>query len=79
MVSPSQKHPYTKTLGEAEGKIAESLILGHAPSVASAIMQLKTLKEAVFTYILQELCNECSRLYQKTAGASPFRKIPVTA
>ena len=62
------------TLGEDEGNIVESLLLGHAPTIVTAIMKIEKLKEAVFTHLLQTLSNECSSLCQKK-GASLFRKI----
>ena len=40
VLSPTQA-PVVKTLGEAEYQVALSLIGGHAPSIASAVMEMK--------------------------------------
>lgn len=73
VTSPS-KPPFTMTLREDEGKIAESLMYGHAPTTIDAIMKIKKLREAACTYQLQTLTNEFSSLCQKKEG-SIFRKI----
>ena len=76
MTLPSQRSQ-TKILGEAEGEIAESLVNGHTPSIASAILNIKSLQEAVITHLIQTLTNECNKLCQLTRGPSLFRTIPV--
>lgn len=78
MAFSSHGRSLTKTLGQAEGKIAESLVEGDAESIVSAIMEVQVLKEAVFIYFLQTLTNECNRLCQ-TSDSSLFRAIPVTS
>ncbi len=67
------------TLGEAEGKIAESLMSGHAPTIALAIMQTDPLREAVYTHLLETLTKECGNLCSTSEGTSLFRRLSVTA
>ncbi len=55
-----------------------SLVGGDAQSIASSIMEVQVLKEAVFTYFLQTISDECNRLCQ-TSCTSLFRAIPVTS
>ena len=78
-VTSSSQPPTSRTLGEAEGKIAESLISGHVPTIALAIMQDDHLQEAAYTYLLKSLSQECSNLCQTSDGGSLFRRITVTA
>ena len=68
VTSPSQP-TLTKTLGDSEGDIVESLVNGHVPSIASAIMNVESLQKSVFTCMLQTLNNECNKLSQLTGGA----------
>lgn len=77
MGSTSNGPPVTKILGEAESKIAQSLVTGHAPSFADAALEITPLKEAVFTSFVNTICHECSTLCQRV-DSGLFRNIPVT-
>lgn len=70
----------TKTLGDAESKVARYLVTGHAPSIASAVMEMKSVMQAVLGIVSQTVSNECGKLCQKLSddGPSQFRAIPVT-
>ena len=68
--------PFTKVLGQAEGKVARALLGGHAPSIAKAVLEREDVKEEVIKQLLREINEECSKLCSKTA-ISPYRTIPV--
>ncbi len=54
-------------------------MFGDAPTIASNIMAMEELREAIFTHFIQTLSNECSGLCGVTEGSSLFRRISVTA
>lgn len=77
MVStPSRPVPFTKVLGQAEGKVARALLGGHATSIAKAVLQRDDVKEAILKQLIHEINDECSKLCSKTT-ISPYRTIPV--
>lgn len=74
--NPSQETSFSQSLGDAEGKVAMALLEGHAPSIASAVLAMEAVKEAIFTSFLESINRECSVLCQ-TSTVSHFRHIPV--
>lgn len=75
-----RQQPLTKTLAEAEGRVAQELVYGHAPSIVDAVLQTATLREAAVNSFLDTICQECNTLCQRKDGAtSLFRSIPATA
>ena len=78
MSSPAQAS-VTKTLGDVESEVAKSLIGGHTHSIASAVMKMKDVREAVFGTFKNTISNECRVLCQSSPNfTSQFRSIPVT-
>ena len=76
--SPAQAS-VTKTLGDVESEVAKSLIGGHTHSIASAVMKMKDVREAVFGTFKNTISNECRVLCQSSPNfTSQFRSIPVT-
>ena len=73
--SPSWATPYEKALGEAESEVAEALAHGHAPSIANAILEMREVRNEIFTLLLSLLNAECVELCRR--GASRFRSIEV--
>ena len=64
---------YTKTLGEPEGKLARTLIGGHSPSIAKAVMEMPSIREAILVCVTKLLNTECIQLCRKsTDHPSPF-------
>ena len=77
--SSAQVTPVTKTLSGVEATAASCLVEGHAPSTASAILKIKSVREEIFSTFMKTLNNECSTLCKKLPNnPSPFRTISVT-
>ena len=74
--NPSKETSFSKTLGDAESRVARALLGGHAPSIASAVLAMDAVKESIFTSFLELVNRECSELCQ-TANSTNFRHIPV--
>ena len=66
---------FSKTLGEAQGKVAQTLLGGHAPSIGTVVLAMEAVKDAIFTSFLESINRECSLLCQSTT-ISRFRHIP---
>lgn len=80
VVSPSRQQPLTKTLAEAESRVAQNLVYGYAPLIVDAVLQIGALREAIVNSFVNTICLECNTLCQRMNGAtSLFRSIPVTA
>ena len=69
------KQFFAKTLGEAEGKVALSLLGGHAPSIGTAVLAMEAVKNVIFTSFFESINRECSLLCQSTT-ISRFRHTP---
>ena len=76
IIQVTVNNPSQETSFDAEGKVAMALLEGHAPSIASAVLALEAVKEAIFTSFLESINRECSVLCQ-TSTVSHFRHIPV--
>lgn len=77
-VSTPSRTPYTKSLGDLEGKVARNLLGGHAPSIAKAVMAMSDVRECLLNLFLADLNDECNKLCRRT-DESVFRKMPVAA
>ena len=66
--------PYTRTLGNLEGKVARHLLGGHAPSIAKAVMAMEDVRKCLLNLFLITLNEECNRICQRTQK-SVFRKM----
>lgn len=66
--------PYTKTLGEREGKVARQLLGGHAPSIAKAVMCMEDVRECLYDLFINTINDECNKLCQRSV-ISAFRKM----
>ena len=76
MASQGEAAPFSKTLGEADSKLFRSLLGGHYPSFANAVMANPNIREAVLTSFLNLINAECNTLCKKLADPpSRFRKI----
>ena len=76
--TPSQAAPFTKTVGEIEGRLVRALLGGHPPSIAKAIMAMDNVREAVFTLFLDTINLECNALCKKSTNTpTNFRRIPL--
>ena len=65
--------------GDGEYDLSYALVMGHTPSIANAIMQNRTLQEAIFPIFLSKINAECSNLCQFGGTPSAFRGITVSA
>ena len=70
---------FTKTLNEEEGKLARTLVGGHPPSIANAVLRLSAVREEIFNYFMLLVNNECTKLCKnaKDEPVSYFCKFPV--
>ena len=66
--------PYTRTLGNLEGKVARHLLGGYAPSIAKAVMAMEDVRKCLFNLFLITLNDECNQICQHTQK-SVFRKM----
>ena len=64
----------TVTLGEATCAIGKSLLGGHSPSLADAIMDQKDLHDILLQRLIDKINLECVQLYQFSRPLSPFCK-----
>ena len=64
----------TVTLGEATCAIGKSLLLGHLPSLADAIMDQEDLHDILLQRLIDKINLECVQLCQLSRPLSPFRK-----
>ncbi len=81
IVSTPTRAPFTKMLGEYEGKVACHLLGGHAPSIAKAVMALDDVhvRESLFSLFLDAINEDCNNLCRKSPGSSSlFMKMPIT-
>lgn len=80
MASPSGQPLQIVTLKNGERKLAQCLAYGHSPSVAEAVMDIPSLKDALIAAFTKAICQECNTLCRKSDGTtSLFRRIPVTS
>ena len=78
-VSTPTRAPFTKMLGEYEGKVARHLLGGHVPSIAKAVMSSSDMRESLFSLFLDAFNDECNNLCRKSPeNKSLFRKMPLT-
>ena len=78
-VSTPTRAPFTKMLGEREGKVARNLLGGHAPSIAKAVMALGEVRESLFSLFLHSINEECNNLCRRSPeNTSLFRKMPLS-
>ncbi len=76
--TPARTTPFIKSLGEDEGKVVRALCGGHAPSIASAVMRLSGVREAIVNTLMDSINTECSTLCKTPQGVkSRFQHIPV--
>ena len=68
------------SLGEAESNAVLCIAQGHAQSAASAVMEMKEVKDCIYNSFVNHLSEECCTLCErKDSTVSLFRSIPVTA
>ena len=78
-MSSSSGAPVIKTLGDVEGNVVRQLIGGHAPSIASVVMGMRDVKEALLSIFTDTISDECKTLCRNLPDhISQFRSIPVT-
>ena len=76
-MSTPNRAPFSKTVGENEGKIARQLLGGHVPSIAKAVMAMDEVRERLFCLFLDAINDECNNLCQRPpANRLLFRNIP---
>ena len=73
--TPSCETPLSRTLDDADGRVARMLLGGHAPSIASAILANEATREAVFTHFLNSINQECSVLCKTSVEIPKMRHI----
>ena len=71
----NQTAPFTKTVGGIEGRLVQSLLGGHAPSIAKAIMAMDNVREALFLVAINLECNNLCK--KSTNTPTNFREIPL--
>ena len=65
-----------KDVGVTEAEVTRSLLSGNAASIASAVLDLEGVREALFLHFLDTIDHESTALCQKVSGTH-FRTIPV--
>jgi hypothetical protein len=56
--TPSRPAPFSKVLGESEGKVARALVGGQSASIAKAVLGINSVKEAITAKLLGVLNEE---------------------
>jgi len=72
--TPSRPKPWSKLLPEEDSKIGRALAGGSLQSLASAVMQHKSLSELILLRVLDTIGAECTTLCRRSLP-SLFRKI----
>ena len=77
-MSSSTGAPVIKTLGDVEGNVVRQLIGGHAPSIASVVMGMREVREALLSKFTDTISDECKSLCRNLPDhTSQFQSIPV--